>query len=101
MVAQGTSATTLEGNVIAGFNSKLNAKRTSFQTSHSGVETYLYDSYSGFSKILDNPTAYGFRDNSTYGDGADIFWGNNYHPSSYAHKYFAQDVAKVLANTVW
>ncbi|KAF9262543.1 hypothetical protein L218DRAFT_1038614 [Marasmius fiardii PR-910] len=101
MVPQGTSATTLEGTVINGFNTKLNAKRTSFQSSHSGVKTYLYDSYTGFSKILDNPKAYGFRDNSTYGDGADIFWGNNYHPSSYAHKYFAQDVAQVLTGTVW
>ncbi|KAL0566559.1 hypothetical protein V5O48_015450 [Marasmius crinis-equi] len=101
MVPQGTSATTLEGSVINTFNSKLASQVSSFKANHTGVTTYIYDSYASFAKILDNPTAYGFRDNSTYGSGSDIFWGNNYHPSQYAHKYFAQDVAKLLASTIF
>ncbi|KAL0572462.1 hypothetical protein V5O48_009502 [Marasmius crinis-equi] len=99
MVPQGTTATTLLGSVINTFNSKLAAKASSFASAHSGVKTYIYDSYAGFSKILDNPQAYGFRDNTTYGDAADLFWYNDLHPTQYVHKYIAQDVAKVLAST--
>ncbi|KAK7032144.1 hypothetical protein VNI00_013318 [Paramarasmius palmivorus] len=97
-----TTSQELEQSVIEGFNSKLEAKIEAFRSENSDViTTYFYDSYSGFTKILDDPTSYGFKDATSYGDGEDIFWGNDYHPSSYAHKYFAEDVAEVLADTIW
>ena len=74
MVAQGTSATSLEKSVIAGFNSKLTARVSNLTTTHSGVKTWLWDSNARFSQILDNPTAFGFVDNSSYGNTGD-FWG--------------------------
>ena len=46
------------------------------------VKTWLWDSNAAFTKVLDNPTAYGFVDNTSYGDNTNDFWGNNYHPSS-------------------
>ncbi|KAL0566558.1 hypothetical protein V5O48_015449 [Marasmius crinis-equi] len=101
MVNTYPTAAPLEAQVIAGFNSRLASRIASFESSHDGVKTYLYDSYAGFAKILDDPTAYGFRDNLTYGTDSDLFWGNDYHPSTYAHKYFGQDVAEVLADSIW
>ncbi|ESK90562.1 carbohydrate esterase family 16 protein [Moniliophthora roreri MCA 2997] len=101
MLAQSKDAQNAESTVINGFNSRLATKINSFKASHSGVTTYLYDTYAGFAKILDDPKSYGFKDATSYGSGTDMFWGNDYHPSSYAHKYFAQDVAKVLSNSIW
>ncbi|KAL0061268.1 hypothetical protein AAF712_011926 [Marasmius tenuissimus] len=91
----------IETQVIAGFNSLLASRVASFESSHEGTKTFLSDTHAVFTKILDDPTAYGFRDNLTYGADPDLFWGNDYHPSSYAHKYFGQDVADVLKETVW
>ena len=45
------------------------------------VKTWLWDSNTAFTTVLDNPTAYGFVDAVSYG-GTNDFWGNNYHPSS-------------------
>ncbi|KAF9445933.1 carbohydrate esterase family 16 protein [Macrolepiota fuliginosa MF-IS2] len=102
MIAQGQSAQSAESTVINSFNTKLVAKVNAFKAANSGVQTYIWDSHTQFGTILDSPTTYGFRDATTYGTGSDIFWGNNYHPSSYAHKYFGQQVGNVvLANTVF
>ncbi|ESK90174.1 carbohydrate esterase family 16 protein [Moniliophthora roreri MCA 2997] len=101
MLSQSKDAQTLESTVISGFNSRLATKIASFKSNHSGVTTYLYDSYAGFAKILDNPTSYGFKDATSYGNSPDLFWFNDLHPTSPAHKYFAQDVAKVLSSSIW
>lgn len=45
------------------------------------VQTYFWDSNTAFSIVLDDPQAYGFVDNTSYGNPGD-FWGNNLHPSS-------------------
>lgn len=100
MVAQGTSATSLEKSVIAGFNSKLAARVSNLTSTHSGVKTWLWDSNARFSQILDNPTAFGFIDNSSYGNTGD-FWGNNYHPSSGAQVIFGNDIGSFLSGSVW
>ncbi|KAF5355158.1 hypothetical protein D9756_005598 [Leucocoprinus leucothites] len=92
MLAQGQSACAAENLVITHFNTKLAAKIASFKASNSGVTTYTWDSHSQFATILNSPATYGFKDATSYGSGSNIFWGNNYHPSSYAHKYFGQQV---------
>ena len=86
------------------------------------MKTWLWDSNAAFTKVLDDPTAYGFVDNTSYGDNTNDFWGNNYHPSSasiYSSRYFCvlivsslasagaaqtiwgQGVAAVLNDTIW
>ncbi|KAG7439653.1 uncharacterized protein BT62DRAFT_1055220 [Guyanagaster necrorhizus] len=100
MLAQSTSAQALEKSVIEGFNSKLTVRVASLKANHSDVTTWIWDSNAAFTAILDDPTCYGFEDATTYGDAPDIFWGNNYHPSSYAHAYFGQDVAAVLGGFI-
>ncbi|KAK0433256.1 SGNH hydrolase-type esterase domain-containing protein [Armillaria borealis] len=100
MLAQPTSSQALEKSVIRDFNSKLTARAASLKANHSDVTTRIWDSNAAFTAILNNPTSYGFEDATTFGDGANIFWGNNYHPSSYAHAYFGKDVAKVLGRFI-
>ena len=117
-MAQGTSATSLEKSVIAGFNSKLAARVSNLTSTHSGVKTWLWDTNARFSQILDNPTAFGFIDNSSYSNTGD-FWGcvplyvsldrvftsagnsNNYHPSSGAQAIFGDDIGSFLSGSVW
>jgi hypothetical protein len=104
--------------VVADFNYKLAAHISSFRGDHFGVslakhmglislltkllcgqvETWLWDSNSAFTRVLDLPTWYGFMDMTSYGGPGD-FWGcvisvkflgvllklvsrNNYHLSS-------------------
>ncbi|KAK0196260.1 SGNH hydrolase-type esterase domain-containing protein [Armillaria mellea] len=100
MLAQSDWSQTTEKSVIEGFNTKLTARAASLKANHSDVATWIWDSNTAFTAILDNPTSYGFEDATTFGDAPNIFWGNNYHPSSYAHAYFGQDVAKVLGGFI-
>ncbi|EEB94226.1 hypothetical protein MPER_06995 [Moniliophthora perniciosa FA553] len=48
-----------------------------------------------------NIHSYGFKDATSVGNAANNFWGDVYHPTSSAHKLFAQDIAALLADTVW
>ncbi|TFY55804.1 hypothetical protein EVG20_g9187 [Dentipellis fragilis] len=100
MLAQGASAQALEKSVIAGFNSKLATRVTNLTTTHSGVKTWLWDSNTAFTQVLNNPATYGFVDNTSYGGTGD-FWGNNYHPSSAAQVIWGNDIGALLGDTVW
>ncbi|EKM81377.1 hypothetical protein AGABI1DRAFT_113024 [Agaricus bisporus var. burnettii JB137-S8] len=91
-----------EAAVINGFNTKLVSKINSFKSANRNVTTYVWDSHTQFTAMLDDPQAYGFKDSTSFGSAPDQFWGNNYHPSSYAHKFFGQTVGSdVLKNTVF
>ncbi|KAG6895924.1 hypothetical protein C0992_011557 [Termitomyces sp. T32_za158] len=74
MTAQGTTATSLEASVIAGFNTKLLQYAADFKANNTGVTNYVYDSNAQFSTILDDASAYGFIDNSTIGSNSNDFW---------------------------
>ncbi|KAF9531680.1 hypothetical protein CPB83DRAFT_80941 [Crepidotus variabilis] len=101
MLAQAASAQTAEKTVISGFNTRLTAKVDSFKSNHTGVKTWIFDSNAQFTQILNSPTTYGFKDATSYGSAANQFWGNDYHPSTYAHKFFGQTVQTLLKGTIW
>ncbi|KAM5544881.1 hypothetical protein V8D89_001779 [Ganoderma adspersum] len=101
MLAQSADAQALEKTVITGYNSKLAARAQSFAAANAGVKTWLWDSNAAFTTVLDDPTAYGFVDNTSYGDNTNDFWGNNYHSSSAAQTIWGQGVAAVLNDTIW
>ncbi|KAF4621138.1 hypothetical protein D9613_001150 [Agrocybe pediades] len=102
MLAQSTDAQALEKSVIATFNTKLAAKISSFKANNTGVTTFLWDSNAQFTKMLNSPTTYGFADATSYGSDPTMFWGNNYHPSTYANKFFGQEIGQnVLGKTIW
>ncbi|KAI5122325.1 hypothetical protein M0805_002492 [Coniferiporia weirii] len=100
MLAEDASAQALEKTVIAGFNSKLAGRVTQLKANNTGVSTWLWDSNAAFTQVLDDPTAFGFIDATSYGGTGD-FWGNNYHSSSSAQQIWGQNVSSVLAGTVW
>lgn len=101
MLAQPASAQATEKAVISDYNSKLAVRVAAFKQNNRDVTTWLWDSNAAFTQVLNNPMKYGFKDATTYGTGPGIFWGNNYHPSSAAHKIFGQEIGQLLHNTVW
>ncbi|KLO09714.1 hypothetical protein SCHPADRAFT_907541 [Schizopora paradoxa] len=100
MVSQGAAAQASEASVIADFNTRLASRVTQFGVNNTDVTTWLWDSNAAFTKVLNDPTTYGFIDNTSYGNTGD-FWGNNYHSSSAAQTIWGQGVADLLADTVW
>jgi phospholipase/lecithinase/hemolysin len=100
MTAQGAAACASEKAVIADFNSQLVTYISQFKANNTGVTTYLFDANTLFNTVLDNATAYGFVDNTSYGNTGD-FWGNNYHPSPAMQTIIGQNVSSVLAGTPW
>jgi len=100
MLAQPASAQSLEKTVIKDFNSQLTSAITKFKSGNSNVRTWVWDSNTAFSTILDNPSAYGFSSATSYG-GTNDFWGNNYHPGSAGHQIFGNDIGQLLISTIW
>jgi len=100
MLAQSATSQATEKAIIADFNYKLAERISAFKTNHSWVQTWLWDSNSAFTAVLNSPTSYGFVDATSYGNPGD-FWGNNYHPSSAAHDIWGKEIALLLERTVW
>ncbi|PAV23139.1 carbohydrate esterase family 16 [Pyrrhoderma noxium] len=100
LLAQSKDAQSLLKTVIAGYNLKLADRASQLEANNTGVKTWVWDSNSAFSLILDNPTAFGFTDATSYG-GIKDFWGNNYHPSSAAHTIFGKNISTTLTGTRW
>jgi len=91
-------------SVIEDFNTKLAARASNLSSTLTGVKTFLWDSYTAFNQILDDPSAFGFVNITTFGSAPGLFWGNDnqgLHPSSAAHEVFGKDIAAVLASTIW
>ena len=89
------------------FNEKLFPEYVqTFTSTYNGVRTVIYDAFSLFSEILDNPTWYGFKDNSSYTcigctNGTGDFWSNNYHPTTDVHERLARDMLANLTTVGW
>lgn len=74
MTPQGATATATEKAMITYYNAQLAVRASNLSSTYSDVKTFLWDSNAAFSAVLDDPTAYGFVDNSSYGGTGD-FWG--------------------------
>ncbi|KAG8968865.1 hypothetical protein FRC03_005738 [Tulasnella sp. 419] len=96
MLAQSVDAQEGERVVIEAFNAKLAARVASFKASHSGTQTWVYDSYSRLVQILNNPSAYGLKDATSYGSGTDVAWCNDYHISPPVHEVYGKDIATLI-----
>ncbi|KAG8942838.1 hypothetical protein FRC04_003469 [Tulasnella sp. 424] len=87
------------GTAIDGYNAELINRVNAFKANNTGVTAWIYDSNTRLGLILDNPTAYGFQDNSTYGSATNLAWCNDFHVSPGVHHYFAQDIHGVLSGS--
>ncbi|EJD44372.1 hypothetical protein AURDEDRAFT_166462 [Auricularia subglabra TFB-10046 SS5] len=84
---------------VSDFNSKLAARVAEFQAATPGVSTWVVDTYAAVTKLLDDPTKFGFQDGTSFGDGQDFVWCNELHISPHTHDYVAQAVAETLSGT--
>ncbi|KAG8987594.1 hypothetical protein FRB94_002622 [Tulasnella sp. JGI-2019a] len=101
MLAEPAASQAGEKTVINEFNLQLAARVAKFDLSQKGVKALYYDSHTRVTEILDNPTKYGFIDNTTYGtDATDYCWCNNYHISPGVHSYLAKDISELFALTL-
>ncbi|KAF8627524.1 hypothetical protein AX15_004390 [Amanita polypyramis BW_CC] len=93
---------TMEKAVIDGYNRKLQTRIDWFEGNHSDIQLRVWDAHGTFNFVLDNPTAFGFKDATSYGSNdPNYFWSGNYHPSTAAHRIFAKAVRDVLQSGVW
>jgi hypothetical protein len=92
---------------VALFNDHLLPKYVNnFTATHQGVNSIIYDAHSFFSKILDHPQWYGFKNNYCYScigchNVTGCFWANNYHPVWQVHERLAQDMVANLTSVGW
>ncbi|CAI7587092.1 unnamed protein product [Penicillium glandicola] len=78
---------------LAAFNTALETMVDEFIADNSGTTTVLYDTFSFMTKILDDPTTYGFTDATCIDStGATCVWWNSYHPGYAYHKLQAADM---------
>lgn len=82
-------------SLITTWNTQLQTSATAFQANHSDVATFYYDAWSLYTKLLDNPSTYGFTDVNTTGGS---FWIDTIHPRTKVHQYMAADLATFLGN---
>ncbi|PIG69330.1 cellulose-binding GDSL lipase/acylhydrolase [Aspergillus arachidicola] len=82
---------------LAVYNRNLESMVDGFKTNHTDVTVAYYDSWSFMTKVLDDPTDYGFPDATCINDdGTSCIWWNDYHPSAKYHQLQAEDMKKVL-----
>ncbi|RAL11340.1 SGNH/GDSL hydrolase family protein [Aspergillus homomorphus CBS 101889] len=90
---QGNATVAQHAAYLATYNRNLKAMVEEFKKEHKDVTTVFYDSWSYMTKVLDNPTAYGFPDATCINDdGTSCIWWNNYHPGMKYHLLQAEDM---------
>ncbi|KAF9893634.1 hypothetical protein FE257_010946 [Aspergillus nanangensis] len=95
---QGDATVQQHATYLAAYNEQLTSMVKNFQSNHADVTTVVYDSWSFMTKVLDDPTTYGFQDATCINeDGTSCVWWNNYHPSEKYHELQADDMKSVLA----
>ena len=103
ITAFGNRTSAVEANFADGvalFNSLLPQYVSRFQSIHNGTRTAVYDAHGLFNMILDDPHAYGFKDNASM-NCTGCFWANNYHPMSVVHERIANDMLPDLSTVGW
>ncbi|KIK56259.1 carbohydrate esterase family 16 protein [Collybiopsis luxurians FD-317 M1] len=101
LLSQSTTAQAMLKANILDFNSQLVTFANNFKATHSGVKTFIWDANAAFTTILNDPTAFGFQDATSFGDAPNFFWINTLHTTSAANVFWAEGVAQTLAGTVF
>ncbi|PYH49047.1 SGNH/GDSL hydrolase family protein [Aspergillus saccharolyticus JOP 1030-1] len=92
-LAEGNATVAQHAAYLAVYNQNLKTMVEEFKREHQDVTTVLYDAWSFMTKILDDPTAYGFPDATCINDdGTSCIWWNNYHPGMKYHLLQAEDM---------
>ncbi|KAH6711806.1 hypothetical protein DL95DRAFT_527944 [Leptodontidium sp. 2 PMI_412] len=78
------------------FNDNLPKHVAAFQDKHPDGTILLYDVHKFFSKVLDEPEAYGFKDNISE-DKDGCMWSGSFHIRTGLDDVIAKDMAKTIA----
>lgn len=79
------------------WNKLLREKAAEFASKHEDATVLLFSSWETFSRVMDNPNAYGFTKHDTV-SSASRMWVDFLHPTSKMHDIVARDVAEFLTN---
>ena len=77
------------------WNVALRAEAERFAASHAEASVFIYSSWATFTKVLDDPTAFGFSQQDVR-KAAGSIWVDRLHPTSKMHDLVAQDMAKQI-----
>ena len=86
---------------IKAWNSNLIEYAQKFCEKHDDVRVRIYDAAAVFTRVLDDPKKYGFKDSTSKfmlsdAEEEDCIWYDGFHPTSGMHKILAADLAKFL-----
>ncbi|KAH7389135.1 hypothetical protein BKA64DRAFT_130571 [Cadophora sp. MPI-SDFR-AT-0126] len=82
--------------MIQVFNENLPKHVAAFQDNHPDGQIILYDVHTFFSKVLDDPKAYGFKDNMSQ-DEDGCMWSGSFHIRTGFDDVIAKDMADTIA----
>ena len=78
------------------WNNMLPALATTFAKAHPESTVLVYSSYDAFTRVLDNPTEYGFNPDDEFKARGSI-WYDQIHPTSKMHDEVAKDLLAFLS----
>ncbi|TFY83058.1 hypothetical protein EWM64_g954 [Hericium alpestre] len=78
------------------WNEELRRAVAAFAASHADVTAMVYSSWATFSRVLDNPAAYGFNPQDVRVQGGSI-WFDHIHPTTRLASIVADEIAHFLA----
>ena len=81
--------------LITYWNNKLRELVSNFISTHEGVAAFVYSSFDLFSKLLDDPSQYGFNTSDVRKKGGEI-WRDHIHPTTRVHEEIARDLVRFL-----
>ena len=86
---------------IKTWNSTLIEHAQKFSEKHDDVRVRIYDAAAVFTRALDDPKKYGFKDCTSKfmlsdAEEESCIWYDDLHPTSAMHKILAADLAKFL-----
>ncbi|EPS38651.1 hypothetical protein H072_7634 [Dactylellina haptotyla CBS 200.50] len=93
---------------VARWNSRLLSFAADFKNSHAGGLNWeqssyvVYDTWTDYNKVLDNPTAYNLNSNvQTPSTDQSYFWRDSYHPNVKMHDVMAQSLSALWRSAGW
>ncbi|KAF2488492.1 hypothetical protein BU16DRAFT_228157 [Lophium mytilinum] len=114
----------LEKHAIADFNARITHLASSLRSTHADATVFVYDTYSLFNKVLDNPKSLpqtkGYKNTTAYCDAYangtpewdsfnatcgipvnEYFWLNSLHPTYPMHDAIAAAIVKLIDPKSW
>lgn len=77
------------------WNETLSSFVDAFESAHPSATCFVYSSYDLFTRILDKPGKYGFREGDEGTAGGSI-WADHLHPTSKLHEILAGELEVFL-----